>query len=108
MTTINPNITFAPTPIDGRGIERYEAPVAAPEGEKGADFGAALTGALKDAGQAERTADDAAQRFAAGDPGMGIHEVMIAAEKASITVRYAVTLKNKVLEAYRDLMNTPV
>ena len=33
---------------------------------------------------------------------------MIAAEKANITVRYAVTLKNRVLEAYRDLMNTPL
>jgi flagellar hook-basal body complex protein FliE len=47
-------------------------------------------------------------RFAAGDPAVGMHETMIAAEKASIGLRYAVTLKNKLLEAYRELMNTPV
>src|SRR5690349_11400317 len=89
---------FPPTPIDGAGLERYQgAGEVAPAADKGADFGAALTGALQKAGEAERSADDAAQRFAAGDPGMGIHEVMIAAEKASITVRYAVTLKNRVL-----------
>ena len=35
-------------------------------------------------------------------------EQRIAAEKAAIGLRYAVTLKNKVLEAYRELMNTPV
>ncbi len=72
----------------------------------GPSFGDTLTQALGDAGKAEKAADDAAAKFAAGDPGTGIHEVMIAAEKASISVRYAVTLKNKLLEAYRELMNT--
>jgi flagellar hook-basal body complex protein FliE len=33
---------------------------------------------------------------------------VIASEKASIAVRYAVTLKNKALEAYHELMNTQV
>ena len=39
---------------------------------------------------------------------MGIHEVMIASEKANIEIRYATTLKNKAIEAYRELMNTQV
>lgn len=64
--------------------------------------------ALADAHAAEQHATDAAERFAKGDPGMGIHEVVIASEKANIAVRYATTLKNKALEAYRELMNTPV
>jgi flagellar hook-basal body complex protein FliE len=64
--------------------------------------------ALADAHAAEHTATDAAERFAKGDPGMGIHEVVIASEKANISVRYATTLKNKALEAYRELMNTQV
>src|SRR5215470_3054800 len=77
-------------------------------GESSGDFGKTLSNALTDASKAEKAADDAANRFAAGDPQMGIHEVMIAAEKANISVRYAVTLKNKLLEAYRELMNTPL
>lgn len=72
------------------------------------DFASVLGGALSGAGEAERTASDAAARFAAGDPDVGIHEVMIAAEKANISVRYAVTLKNRAIEAYRELLNTPV
>jgi flagellar hook-basal body complex protein FliE len=63
---------------------------------------------LKDAHAAENTATDAAAQFARGDTGMGIHEVMIASEKASLEVRYVTTLKNKALEAYRELMNTQV
>ena len=64
--------------------------------------------ALQDAHAAEHTATDAAEKFAKGDPAMGIHEVVIASEKANIAVRYATTLKNKALEAYRELMNTQV
>ena len=73
-----------------------------------ADFGNVLGDALKEAGSAEKAADEAEKRFAAGDPEMGIHEVMIAAEKAQIAVKYAVTLKNKMIEAYKELMNTQI
>jgi flagellar hook-basal body complex protein FliE len=64
--------------------------------------------ALSDARGLETDATHAQERFAADDPSMGIHEVMIATEKANIAVRYAATLKNKALEAYRELMNTQV
>jgi flagellar hook-basal body complex protein FliE len=100
-------LKFQPTPIVGIN-ERVGSAAPAPAGGENVDFGAALTGALSKASSEEHAADDAAQRFANGDPSMGIHEVMIAAEKASITTRYAVTLKNKVLEAYKELMNTPL
>src|SRR5882672_1679255 len=71
-------------------------------------FGEVLTGAITEARGNEKAAVDAAERFASGDASTGIHEVMIAQEKAAIAVRYAVTLKNRALEAYRELMNTPV
>lgn len=68
------------------------------------DFGKILT----EARGLENQATQAADRFAAGDSSMGIHETMIATEKANIALRYAATLKNKVLEAYRELMQTQV
>ena len=74
----------------------------------GTDLAASFGHALEQANTLEHASTTAAERFAAGDPGMGIHEVMIASEKANIAVRYATTLKNKALEAYRDLMNTSV
>ncbi len=72
----------------------------------GIDFGDALAGALEQASASERTATEASEKFAKGDPSIGLHEVMIASEKAAIGLRYAVTLKNKVIEAYRELMST--
>ena len=64
--------------------------------------------ALTDAHELDKDATSQAERFANHDPSVGIHEVVIASEKASIAVRYAVTLKNKALEAYHELMNTQV
>jgi len=95
--------------VENRPITEPKAtPSGSVTGQPGASFSETLGNALTGAGKAEKAADEAAGRFAAGDPQMGIHEVMIAAEKASISVRYAVTLKNKLLEAYRELMNTPL
>lgn len=75
---------------------------------RGPDFGDALIDAIEGASATEKAASLASARFAAGDPSIGIHEVVIASEKASIAVRYATTLKNKLLDAYRELMNTQV
>lgn len=72
------------------------------------DLGSGFANALAEARELEATATTAAERFANGDQSVGIHEVMIATEKANIAVRYATTLKNKAVEAYRELMNTQV
>jgi flagellar hook-basal body complex protein FliE len=86
-----------PVPGDGAGSKSHKT-----------DLGEAFTKALSDARGLEKDAASQAERFAQGDPSVGIHEVVIAAEKANISVRYATTLKNKAIEAYRELMNTQV
>jgi flagellar hook-basal body complex protein FliE len=100
IAPIQPPIPSIVSPERVTGVERTPAGKV----ELAGSFGKAL----EDAHAAERTATDAAERFAKGDPAMGIHEVVIASEKANIAVRYATTLKNKALEAYRELMNTQV
>jgi flagellar hook-basal body complex protein FliE len=72
------------------------------------DVGEGFGKALKDARALDKDATQQAEAFANHDPNVGIHEVVIASEKASIAVRYATTLKNKALEAYHELMNTQV
>ncbi len=76
--------------------------------EANPDLVASFADALARARTQELESSEAAKRFADGDPGIGIHEVMIASEKTSLAVRYVTTLKNKVVESYRELMNTQV
>ena len=72
------------------------------------DLAGSFVHSLAEARKTEAAAETASTKFANGDPSVGIHEVMIETEKASISLRYATTLKNKALEAYRELMNTQV
>ena len=78
------------------------------QGPKHVDLGEQFDNVLREARDAEQASTKAAEQFANGDPNIGIHEVIIASEEASIAVRYVTTLKNKALDAYRDLMNTQV
>ena len=90
-----------PAPISVEATTRVEQ-------QPKTDLGGTFANALGEARKLDNTATDAAERFANGDQSVGIHEVMIATEKANIAVRYATTLKNKAVEAYRELMNTQV
>jgi flagellar hook-basal body complex protein FliE len=94
-------------PVGMPSIEGLQSPELKPASKQDAPEGT-FSKALSEARGLETEAGQAQERFAADDPGMGIHEVMIATEKANIAVRYAATLKNKALEAYRELMNTQV
>jgi flagellar hook-basal body complex protein FliE len=78
------------------------------EQKPGADLGHSFSKALEDARSLDQDATQKADAFAGNDPSVGIHEVMIATEKANIALRYATTLKNKALEAYHELMQTNV
>lgn len=72
------------------------------------DLGNAFASALTEARNNEHSSTGMSENFALGDPSIGIHEVMIASEKANVSLRYATTLKNKAVEAYKELMATQV
>lgn len=52
-------------------------------------------------------ADASTAKLAAGEP-VELHEVLIATEKASIAFQLAVQVKNKVVEAYQEVMRMQV
>jgi flagellar hook-basal body complex protein FliE len=93
-------------PVESTALRGSERPGA--RSVAGTGFGDLLSDAVTEAHARERVASESAVGFANGDPAIGIHEVMIASEEANVTLRYAATLKNKVLDAYRELMSTAV
>ncbi len=46
--------------------------------------------------------------YAKGDESVDIAEVMIASEKARVGFQATVQVRNKVIEAYQDIMNMPI
>ncbi len=83
---------------------RPAAPAAAP-GEAGS-FGEALGQALASVEKAQVDADASAEQVALG--GGNLHETALALEKADVALRVATKVRNKLVDAYQEVMRMSV
>ena len=72
------------------------------------DFAAMLGNAVEKVNSMQLESKDMTQRFEMGDKSLSLAEVMLAKEKAGIAFEATVQVRNKVLEAYKQIMNMPV
>jgi flagellar hook-basal body complex protein FliE len=70
-------------------------------------FAETLKDAVKETNQLQKVADQKMQDLATGRTD-NIPEVMIAAEKADISLRLMVQVRNKVIDAYQEIMKMQV
>lgn len=70
-------------------------------------FGATLNNALEGLSQMQMTSDQAIQKLAAGE-NVDLHQVMIAAEETDIAFRVALSMRDKLVEAYQEVMRMQV
>jgi flagellar hook-basal body complex protein FliE len=66
-------------------------------------FGTFLNEAITNLSNEQASVDQLNQKFVAGDL-PDIHQLMIASEKASLGLELTVQVRNKVIEAYQDVM----
>lgn len=86
-------------------LQRAAGAPAAPDGSAG--FGDALLDAVKAVNTQQAQASDAAAAYERGDTN-DIVGVMLARQKASLGFEATLQVRNKLLGAYRDIMNMPV
>jgi flagellar hook-basal body complex protein FliE len=70
-------------------------------------FGDTLKQFVGDINQMQVTADVKSQKFATGEI-KDLHEVMAATEEAGISLQLLIEIRNKALDAYRELMRISV
>ena len=70
-------------------------------------FGELLSRMVTETNQRQQESDQAIQQLHAGGE-QGLHEAMIAMEKADISLRYMVQARNKAIEAYQEVMRMQV
>lgn len=81
----------------------------APIGQKiGADFGDMLSHAINNVNGLQKTSSDLQMRFDRGDEDVSLSDVMIARNKSSVAFEATIQVRNKLVEAYKELMNMPV
>ena len=89
------------------GRPGQSAPTSSRKQEHDGDFATTLEQAWHRLDQEVKTADRASEAYAAGSGG-DIHEVMILTEKADLSFRLATAVRNKLLEAYQEIMRIQV
>ena len=72
------------------------------------DFGAVLKQAVGGVEETQRSAGQLAAAFERGDPRADLGQVMVALQKADLSFRTMTEVRNKLVDAYKDIMNMPM
>lgn len=76
--------------------------------EKPPGFGDIMTQAVQKVNETQQASSAMANAYERGVQGVDITDVMVASQKASVSFEAAVQVRNKLVEAYRDVMNMPI
>lgn len=87
---------------EAQGVNRFES-VANP-----VKFGDVLQNALGEVNHLQQNADVMRTQFELGDHTVSIGDVMVAAQKSSLAFEATLRVRNKLVQAYQDIMNMPV
>ena len=71
------------------------------------EFGKMLGNAIADLNNSQKTVDGLNEQFIKGDM-TDVHQMMIATERASLGLELTVQVRNKVIEAYQEIMRMQV
>ena len=74
----------------------------------GQEFGDLLQKAISNVNGLQKSSSDLQMRFDRGDEGISLSDVMIARNKSSVAFDATIQIRNKLVEAYKELMNMPV
>ena len=91
--------------IAGRKAEPKEV---AETGAPKASFGDALKASLGEVNRAQNEAAKLSHDFTVGDPNTNLQDVVISMQKSTIAFQQAVQVRNKLVQAYHDIMNMQV
>ncbi|MDD2740124.1 MAG: flagellar hook-basal body complex protein FliE [Methylomonas lenta] len=72
------------------------------------DFAAMLKQSIDSVNQAQNTSNELAASFETGRSDVSLAEVMIASQKADVSFQAMLQVRNKLVDAYKDVMSMPI
>lgn len=81
---------------------------AAGDAKATASFGDLLKQSIADVAQSQDQAQQMTAAFDRGDPGTDLPQVMLAVQKADLSFRAMTEVRNKLVDAYSNIMNMPL
>jgi len=98
---------IAQSRVPGIASQLERGTAQAPDQASGPSFGDTLAKAVSDVDGLQKDAQQSVQDFAAGKVD-NVHDVMIAMEKAELSFKFMMTARNKLVDAYREVMRMQV
>lgn len=94
--------------VDTIGINGTSSNSVSKINESSSNFGDMLTNALKGVNELQQESGDKKRAFEMGDSNVTLADVMIASSKSGIALDATVQIRNKFVEAYKEIMSMPV
>lgn len=83
-------------------------PSQAPAQPEGTGFGTAMQEAIKEVNAESMKASDLVKQFETGQGDASVAEVMVQMQKASVSMQAMTEVRNRLVEAYREIMSMPL
>jgi len=106
MNDVNVNQLLAQ--MRGLAQVAQSAPPAQSDANGISDFSSMLKSSIDKVNETQKASGALANAFQRGEPGTDLAEVMLASQKASISFQAMVQVRNKLINAYQDIMNMPI
>ena len=90
------------------GLGQAGAPGAAGGANGVSEFSKLMQKGIDSVNQAQNSADSLATQFEKGVPGVELPQVMLEMQKASVSFRALTEVRNKLVNAYQEIMNMPL
>ncbi len=106
------NVTLKPfdfaQAVARAGLATNGQPLAGAKAVQGAGFQQALTQALGAVSQSQNTAVQLQREVQMDNPTVGLEETMVAMQKAQLGFQATLQVRNRLVQAYSDIMNMQV
>ncbi|HTE40134.1 MAG TPA: flagellar hook-basal body complex protein FliE [Steroidobacteraceae bacterium] len=76
--------------------------------EASSPFAALMKQGVQQVNEAQRSAETLATAFERGVPGVELPQVMLEAQKASVSFKALTEVRNRFVSVYQDIMNMPI
>lgn len=91
-----------------QGLGAPKALEGAPGADKPQGFGDLFRQAVNSVNETQQQSSALATAYEKGDPKVSLAQVMVASQKASVSFQAITQVRNKLVEAYQDIMNMPM
>jgi len=89
-------------------VMRDQARTTTVQTDNTSDFSALLKDSISKVNDTQQQASKLADAFETGETDASLAEVMVSLQKASVSFQAMVQVRNKLVEAYKDVMNMPM